>query len=46
MVRQQLLVTEQPSFGTALLTPMGEGSRKGDPKNACLYQSCQSTAAG
>ena len=39
------LATEQPSLGTALLSPMGEGSRKGDLKKACLISSCQHTAA-
>ena len=39
------LMTEQPSSGIALLPPLGEGSRKGDLKKACLTSSCQHTAA-
>ena len=39
------VTTEHPFSGTALLSPIGEGSRKGDPKNACLTQPCQHTAA-
>ena len=38
--------TEQPSLGTALLPPSGEGPRKGGLKKACLTTPCQPTAAG
>ncbi len=30
------LTTEQPFSGSALLTPVGEGTRKGVPKIVCL----------